>query len=313
MESKPGSVLRPAAGLIGMAAVLTLLSPWLLLLIVLPLSLLVLALGPRRPVLLGAAIALGMVAFFGSDAERVAFWYLERGWVLLLAAWFIVMVMAMPNARFFPRALAAVGAALATSAAVLTVKPEGWQVLDAAVTRRFQEVAEFVINVWSQTEAPRGWVDQATEVMRRTAELQSYLHPAMLALESLIGLGVAWWAFGRVIVREESPLGRLRDFRFSDHLVWLLIVGILLMIVQKGEPATRAGANLVTFMGALYALRGGAIILVVTGLQGIGGAVLAALLFLLLYPIVLTTTILVGLSDTWFDLRARHAAARSDS
>lgn len=313
MESKPGSVLRPAAGLVGTAAVLTLVSPWLLLLIFLPLSLLVLALGPRRPVLLVAALCLIVVALAGAETARETFWYLERGWALLLGAWFIVMALVLPQARFFPRALAAVGAAAATAATLLLVQPGGWQALDTAVSTRYQEAAEYMITVWSQSEASQDRVDQATTVLRRAAELQSYLHPAMLALESLVALTVVWWGYGRVIARERAPLGRLRDFRFSDHLVWLLIAGLLLMIVQKGEPLTRAGANLVTFMGALYALRGGAILLVFTGLQGVRGALLAAGISLLFYPIVLTTTILVGLSDTWFDLRARRAAARPDS
>jgi hypothetical protein len=93
----------------------------------------------------------------------------------------------------------------------------------------------------------------------------------------------------------------------------LLIAGVLLLVLPMGEAAVRAGSNVLAFMGALYALRGAAILLVVFGLQGLGGAFIAGLLLLLLYPFALTTAIIVGLTDTGFDLRARRAAARPDS
>jgi hypothetical protein len=36
---------------------------------------------------------------------------------------------------------------------------------------------------------------------------------------------------------------------------------------------------------------------------------IGGVLFLLLYPLVMATTVLVGVTDTWLDIRARRAAA----
>jgi hypothetical protein len=270
-----------------------------------------LTLPPRRPVLMVLGVALAVLVLRGTGTGPL--WYIERGWVLMLGAWFMVMVIALPAAGFFSRALAALGASSATLAVFLTVLPDGWRVLDWSVTRRIQATASDAALLWSSSSVTGGWGGRFTEAISQFAELQALLHPALIALESLAALGVAWWAYRRLAARERHPLGRLRDFRFGDHLVWLLIAGILLIILPLGEVAVRAGSNVLAFMGALYALRGGAVLLVVFGLKGLGGAFIAGVLLLFLYPIALVTAILVGLTDTWFDLRARRLAARPDS
>ena len=71
------------------------------------------------------------------------------------------------------------------------------------------------------------------------------------------------------------------------------------------------GANLLAFMGALYALRGFAVILWLFGTPGLWGAVFGALVFVMLYPIVMATTLMVGVTDTWLDLRARQNNEKS--
>jgi hypothetical protein len=290
-------------------AAFAVLSPGLL--IFLPLSLFLLSLPPRRPLLVVLGVVLAGLALRGAGDNPL--WYIERGWVLMLGAWFVVMVYALPAAGFFSRALAALGASAATVALFLALLPDGWGVLDWAMTRRIQDTASDASALWASSSAASGWAEQFGEALSRFAELQALLHPALAALESLAALGVGWWGYRRLAARERHPLGRLRDFRFGDHLVWLLIAGVLLLVLPMGEAAVRAGSNVLAFMGALYALRGAAILLVVFGLQGLGGAFIAGLLLLLLYPIALTTAIIVGLTDTWFDLRARRAAARPDS
>jgi len=55
----------------------------------------------------------------------------------------------------------------------------------------------------------------------------------------------------------------------------------------------------------LYALRGLAVMIALFGAPGPLGVVFGALMLLFLFPMVLATTLMVGLSDTWLDLRAR--------
>jgi hypothetical protein len=65
--------------------------------------------------------------------------------------------------------------------------------------------------------------------------------------------------------------------------------------------------NLVVFMGALYALRGlGVMVDLVVGMVGSNVAVLVvlAVVAVLLYPIVVAGTLLLGVTDTWLDLRS---------
>ena len=74
--------------------------------------------------------------------------------------------------------------------------------------------------------------------------------------------------------------------------------------------AGRAGWNALFFMGSLYALRGVAVFLfLVSGAPTILSVIFGVLAALFLYPLVLTAALLVGLGDTWLDVRSRVAAA----
>src|SRR5690625_256647 len=106
------------------------------LLIFVPLSLLLLALPPRRPTLLMLGVALAATAFLGVGDSPL--WYAERGWALLLGAWFVVVVARWPGAGFMPRALAALGAAMASATLFLSASRGGWEFLDWTLARRFR-------------------------------------------------------------------------------------------------------------------------------------------------------------------------------
>src|SRR5690606_1867006 len=86
-------------------------------------------------------------------------------------------------------------------------------------------------------------------------------------------------------------------------MVWLLVAGIALIVAPVGGAAMRTGANLIAFMGALYALRGLGVVLSLAGGTGAVGVLLATLAVLFLYPMVMAAAFLVGLTDTWLDLR----------
>ena len=90
-------------------------------------------------------------------------------------------------------------------------------------------------------------------------------------------------------------------------MLTLLIAGAMLLLVPLGDVAARAGANLTAFMGALYVVRGAAILLALTGLTGVG-AFLVGVIALLLLPLVASAALVVGLSDIWLDLRRRVAS-----
>jgi hypothetical protein len=303
VTDRPGRGWGRVAVLALATMVLSVVQPALLIFV--PLALLAVALPPRRPVLLGLA---GLILWltFGQGVVDRTMWYFERGWALLLGAWFVVMVALMPRRRFLSRALAALCATTASAAAFLAVNRGGWAELDSAVSDQLRFNATEAVSRWSATFGFERVGEEMSRTVYAAAELQAQLFPALLGLGSLAALGVAWWAFGRLARDEPAPLAPLREFRFGDSMVWLLIAGVLLLGLPLNALATRVGENLLTFTAVLYALRGLAVIVMVGGVPGPIGMVLGALLVVFLYPFVMATTFLVGLSDTWLDIRARR-------
>lgn len=321
-----GRAWGAAAGL----ALLTTVSPAVhpLLLIAVPLGLLVLAMPPPRPALIAFAAALAAVLLVGGAAGTL--WYAERGWALVVGAWFVVAVVLWPSGDFIHRALAAIGAAAVSAVLVYTFQPVVFAELDWAVGERLRSTATWLtalsrggaVALPDAAGAAVSALDLPTAVYR-WAELNAWLYPALLGLSTLGGLGLAWWAYWRIGFRAERPLGRLREFRFRAELAWLVVLGALVALLagsgswQNALGATeaealRVGSNLLVFMGALYLLRGAAVLLTMASGINTVSAVLAALAVVFLMPVVLATTLLVGLTDTWVDLRARWRAAEEN-
>ena len=288
------------------------------LLIALPFALLLVALpAARSPYRLIGVILL--VALFAEPATGTM-WYAERGWAIMLGAAFLAVVALRPGESFLHRGLAAVAVTTLLGALVLLLSG-AWARVEWALTRRFRQASAF----WTaQLEAANERSLEAAgdsagaaasdpsiadfgATMQRVAELEVMLYPALLALGSLAALAVAWWCYRRLMDRSGGALSPMREFSFTDHLVWVLIAGAILLIVPLGEEAARLGANLATFMAALYVLRGAAIVLALTGATGVG-AFLLGVVSVLLLPLFAGAALVIGLSDTWLDLRRRASS-----
>lgn len=272
------------------------------LLIAVPLALLMVALPPARsPYRL---VGLVLLALLFAAPRTGTLWYAERGWALVLGAAFVVAVVLWPRGRFVAKGMAAVGAAALVAALALGLSG-AWGRVEWSVAQRFREAATFWTARLGASDEPRA--QELASTFTRIADMEVLIYPAMVALASLAALAVAWWVYRRLIERSPVSLGPLREFRFADHLVWVLIAGAGLLVVPLGDVAQRAGANLTTFMAALYALRGAAVVL---ALSAPGGAALFLMIVLtvLMLPFVAGAALVVGLSDTWLDLRARKRA-----
>ena len=139
----------------------------------------------------------------------------------------------------------------------------------------------------------------------QTAELQALVFPALLCLESIAALGVAWWIYVRLAHGASGSLSPLREFRFNDQLIWLLIGGLVLVVLDPGTHWSRAGSNALVFMCALYAVRGAGVVAFMSGgLSLFGGALL---LFGLVFvaPVIFAGALVIGVGDTWLDVRER--------
>ena len=297
-----GSWLRPA-GLFGLTLALSVGQP--LLLVLVPFAFLALTLpseGPR-PVLLG--LLAGLVVLLGQGPTGL--WHIERGWAILVGGWFAAVTLAWPASTFRPRALVAVGGAVAWTAAVL-LAVNGWDRVDWLVEQRIRSGAAATLEALSLLSG--GEVGTMQDAVQHTAELQVGVFPALLGLASLAGLGVAWWFYLRLASGSGEGLGPLRTFRFPDAMIWVLIAGGLLVLVAGWSSGWgRVGANLTVFMGALFVLRGAAVLLFLSGGIGILGALLLTFGFALAAPVLLAGAMVVGVGDSWVDLRARALRA----
>src|SRR5512146_188386 len=119
---------RPRRGwgsLVGLALVA--MSIWVgvdpLALIAVPFALVVLALPPRKPWM--AAVAVVALVFVLRGLPHESIWLLDRGWALVLGAWFVLAIVMLPRAPFMSRALSATAAAAITAAGLMALQRGG--------------------------------------------------------------------------------------------------------------------------------------------------------------------------------------------
>lgn len=242
---------------------------------------------------------------------------LVRGWVLLLAAAFGVASLLTPSQGFFSRALVAVGIAIVAGFGVAIAAPNGLSSVHDAVQTELTKRTEATLSDMDRTTSDPAWrkmADQSSAIdstmarsKRALRELPTYtasLVPAILALESLAALALAWAVCQRLrTVPIGPPLGELRQFRFNDQLVWGLAVGATIVILPVFADGKMAGWNLLTFFGALYLLRGVGVLSWLARTKWV--ATLLIVLTIFGVTIVGALALGVGVVDTWVDWRSR--------
>jgi hypothetical protein len=254
----------------------------------------------RWSILIAAAFA-WLVA---TGASGDGLWWVERAWTVVVAGWFVALTLRWPDTAFLRRGLGAIVGAVGVFGFAFTARPGAWAAIDWRVAERIRlTIAAATAEFSARLEEPLA--ADTREAITEWVGAQIELFPAMLALGTLASLGLAWWMYGRWARGWASPLGRLREFRFSDHLVWVLIGGLALTLFGLGEGWERAGSNTVVFMGALYVLRGVGVILFASGGLSFFGGIVFAVAVLLLAPIVIAGTLVIGVGDTWLDLRTK--------
>ncbi|MBA3341526.1 MAG: DUF2232 domain-containing protein [Gemmatimonadaceae bacterium] len=249
--------------------------------------------------------------------------WLARGWTMLLAASFGLVCLFAPAEAFFPRALSALAVAMALGFALLLVTPGGavrvGNMVASELNRRNDESLARNRDARNQPSvkeafesSPRlRWLSEETE--RQIAGIpkwSSVLVPALLAIESLIAMALAWSLFQRVSpVQIGPPLGSFREFRFNDQLVWGVAVGASIYLLPAFSEGRNAGLNILVFFGALYALRGAGIMTWMT--RGRTMTAIVVLMILIAPPLVAALAFGLGLGDTWLDWRTRMPARQA--
>lgn len=299
MSPRSGGLVRAIALAIAVV-LLAPLSP--VVLVCVPTGVVLLAAGPRRPGALLVAVAFLLVAFLGGG-EPTPLWYAERAWALLVAGAFVIWGAFAPGRGLLARSAAAVATAFGLVGAVGALRPRLLAEIDWWIAAQLDRAA-LAAYQWFRVGGD-AWTTVA-EAVRGVVELQTVLYPALLGLGTLCALGVASYVSDR-LAGSQGALAPLREFRFSDRLVWLLVAGLLLFVLPIGQWATRVGENVMAFMGGLYLLRGAAVLTWLGAAVATSGWSTALLLLaaVLFYPVALGAALVMGLSDTWLDLRSR--------
>lgn len=293
-------------GLLAATGALSAVNPGVL--VAVPLALLGVFLPPRRAVIVLAALAVGAVTFSGEPLTGL--WYLERGWALLLGGWFLALTLRWPQEAFLSRGLGAVAGSVLAVSLLFWVRPGEWAMVDWLVRSRMEAGVSAALEL-IRANGGSGVVTSSFEAQAlQIVAFEELVFPAFLGLASLSALALSWWLYLRLGRGVRAGIGALRDFRFNDQLVWILILGLLVLLLGSGLPE-RLGTNAVVFMGALYALRGVAVILFVTGGGSLLGGILLLVAFFFVAPLLIAGAFIIGLGDTWLDLRTRRGASSS--
>ncbi len=258
------------------------------------------------------AAALWLLFRPGGDGD--AYYWLERGWILLVAGIFGLAALVGGERPFFARALLTVLASFVIALAVLGARAGSFERLQAIVSgefvtrnqatlQAFDTGADEIVGAASNSAAVARSLEDTKERLRLAPQISMVLAPALLALQTLAALALGWAVFQRMTrVRIGPPLAPLRSFRFNDQLVWGLAVGLTVLLLPAFADAQAVGLNLVVFFAMLYFVRGLGVLAWVT--KG-GVFVILAILFSLFPPALGA----LGLSDTWLDWRSRAKAA----
>jgi hypothetical protein len=105
------------------------------------------------------------------------------------------------------------------------------------------------------------------------------------------------------------------EFRFSDHLIWLFVIGLVGITAQMmgGLPLEASWpGTLLVVMGILYAIRGMAVLWPAPGRLPSPVLLLMVAGVLFLMKFALPGLLGLGVADTWFDFRRRAAAASGE-
>jgi len=250
-----------------------------------------------------------------------AYSQMARAWAIVLAASFGLVSLLSSASAFFVRGMAAVGIALAVGLTVALSSPSGIARIQHAGGEEFMRRAAATLNQFQQKWDTEQWKDLsarapllqaaddwAADIEREIPKRTTPLLPALLALESLAALGLAWSAYNRLSAVNIGPmLGPLTEFRFNDQIIWALAVGLTLSLLPAFSEGRNAGFNLLLFFGALYAIRGLGVLAWILK----GRYIFIILLGLIPQGIFLLglLALALGLGDTWLDLRRRARAS----
>ncbi|HYV97203.1 MAG TPA: DUF2232 domain-containing protein [Gemmatimonadaceae bacterium] len=250
------------------------------------------------------------------DPSYVAF---ARGWALVLAAAFGAFGLAFRTKPFFTRAVWTLSAASVLFGVVLFASGVSSRTVERVISAELSDRVESSVASWRRPTTTPEWaelerkspestkaigetLDAMETQMRAIPPFGTEFFPAILLLESLVALGLAWSLHHRLSrTRIGPPIAQLREFRFEDQFIWGIIAGLVLVLIPRFAAYKTIGLNLLLFFGVLYAVRGLAVLAWFLLSPGRWMGLVIVSVFVVLWPFPLS----LGLGDTYFDWRRR--------
>jgi len=230
-----------------------------------------------------------------------------HAFALFVTAAFVVLMLAGRRSIVAGALLAStVGLGLAT--VWVRVLGTSWHEIQLAVAHHGWELRRALLAEVA-ADAPlaaRTFLDAIAQGVAVVADL----FPAVLVLTALPGLALAWGWYHRLAARPAgSPVERFADFRFSDQLVWAVVLSVAVLVVPVPAAVAAVAGNIACVAGGLYVARGAAILW--TTLRSFPTVVLlaAGVGVLIVLPVALGGLFALGLADTWVDFRRRFQPA----
>ena len=270
--------------------------------------------------LIWLALAVWMLAH-PAGQPGTAYDQMARAWAIVLAASFGLFSLLSSTTAFFVRAIASVGVTLGVALTVALSSPSGMARFQHAGGEEFMRRTTVTLSRFQEKWDTEQWKDLAArapllqaaddwtvDIERDLPKRTIPLIPALLALESLAALGLAWGVYHRLSPVTIGPrLGPLTEFRFNDQIIWALAVGLILSLLPAFSDGRNAGFNLLLFFGALYAVRGLGVLAWISK----GRYIFIIVLSLIPQGVLLLglLALALGLGDTWLDLRRRARAS----
>jgi hypothetical protein len=220
--------------------------------------------------------------------------------VLAAAACFtgtFLAILLVRTGRVFPRACAAAAVTAGTVVAGCLGLGLGWGEIRSAIEGQMRDAMTLVLG-----QSGLSGVDVAT--LSDTMTLMARIYPGLAVLGAIGGGCLAATIAARVATKPVVALAEtMSDFRFNDQLIWGAIGSLALVLLPLGAPWADLAANVATVVAGLYLARGWAIALTAARRWPLGLSIALFLGALLLLPYALSGLVILGLADTWIDIR----------
>ncbi len=228
-----------------------------------------------------------------------------HAWALFITAAFVVLM--LPGRRpLVAGALLATMFALGAATGWVWLLGSRWHDIQLAVAHTGWEFCRRLLARITPTTAPLEDVHTLIDALGDVVGFVSEVFPALLVLAALPGLALAWAWYHRIAHRPfGAPAARFAQFRFNDHLVWLVVASTAAFVTPLPPDARALLGNIALVVCGLYAARGAAIAW--GAMERFPGVLLAALLvgMVFILPAALGGFFAIGLADTWVDFRRR--------